>query len=175
MEIQLLKKKLAYYKSQLKCYDVNDQGKLKSMIQVIEKQLTQKIQDLSRKRRQRFNTEGNCDNSRDYQTAKSPPVRLSGLERRKEEIAQQISHLSMLSEGEEIHTEMNEELRCSISTIKSNVTIPNEYDGNAVHIHQSPRLEQMMMHHQMCRKPFIDFGKSPEKIKPKYSNSFISA
>ena len=169
MEIELLTKKLSYYKSQLDNFNSSDNEKWSQMIQKIEKQLTLKIQELALKRKEKMSTESVADNSIIYHTTNAQGIDLSSIEERKDHINNQMNQLSTLHEptiDEVDDCDLSDEFadsRYSISTIRSTVTIPNEYGEKPQGVNRSVKLAHMMSHHQMQETHVIDFGKSPEK------------
>lgn len=158
MEIELLQKKLKYYKSQLEFFDNNDSYNWRNMIRGIERQLYDKVNELNMKRTKRqtnLNIEGRNNH---YESV--PVNRLSKFERIREHIDQQLNNLNMLSEKDD---SLNiDESRLSLSTVKSNITIPNEYESK-MNTNKKIKLSQMMEGHKMINKHITDFGQSPEK------------
>jgi hypothetical protein len=158
MEIELLQKKLNYYKSQFELFDNKDNYQWKNMIEGINRQLSEKINELNQKSAKRhLNEMGNYRHIR-YESA--PLNRFSMLERRKTQIGQQISNLHMLSDKGDSSMEITDESRNSMSTVKTNISIPNEYESKVANI---KKLKNMVQDHKMINRPLVDFGQSPEK------------
>lgn len=97
MEIELLKKKLAYYRTQLENLGEENTTDWELMIQTIQRQLEEKEQELVEKKNRR-NTTSAPEYANRYSGYDSmPPPRLSGIERRKKRLDNQLNHLNMLS------------------------------------------------------------------------------
>lgn len=175
MEIELLQKKLNFYKSQLEDLNPDEQVKWAIMLEGVERQLCTKLKDLEYKRRNRQSVVTNTflDNNLNFETEKDSLFEIIAFDKRKEQLDNQINQLNVLSEEEPDNISFTEDSRFSVSTIKTNVSIPNEYD-HAINVFRgSPRLSQMMVHHQMQSKPLTDFGKSPGKAEKRLDASML--
>lgn len=153
MEIELLKKKLKYYRSQLENVGPDSSTDWDLMIQTIDRQLNDKLQELQSKTLPK----SNLSQVSNYGTA----PRLSGIERKKKRLDNQINQLNVLSNDLDDEMCLTHESRMSSSSMTSNVTIPNEYDQKPVR--KPSQLSHVLMNYQMHGKPKIDFGTSPDK------------
>ena len=88
--------KLKYYKSQLETFGNENNPDWEMMINSIKRQLKEKMQELYQKyQRDNSKVDDYQDNKINYESV--PVPRLSGLERKRKRLGNQMNHLNMLS------------------------------------------------------------------------------
>ncbi|CAI2383930.1 unnamed protein product [Moneuplotes crassus] len=163
MEIELLQKKLKYYRTQLENLGEDNTNDWELMIQTIQRQLSEKVQELAQKKAKRDSISAQAYTNQYSNYESVHPPRLSGIERRRKRLDNQLNHLNMLSHECEEEINLTHESRLSISSMMSNFSIPNEHEIKPQSSSGAPQLSNMLMNYQILNKPMVDFGASPEK------------
>ena len=159
----MLQNKLLYYNNQLLPSNIDkiteeDRENILNIIKSIQLKLERKTSDFAYQ-----NPNISKDKSLTLDAVKALTSQIDRFDSSKENKNINLNNFSYNDWEDSLDIEdAQEESRISISTIKTTISIPNEFECVKIDRATGPKLSQMLTHHKMISKPNIDFGQWPE-------------